>query len=192
MSETATDKTTQSPEPRLLARFRGEVAPELMSRLGLSNPLAVPRVSKIVLSMGVGRAKDDEKILAEAQSVLSAVSGQRPVVTTARRSVAGFGVRAGARIGCKVTLRRRRMYEFLDRLISIVLPRIRDFRGLSTDSFDGHGNYTLGVREHFVFPEVDPDSVSNVYGMDVTICTTAKTDPEALELLTLLGMPFRR
>ncbi len=179
-------------EPRLLTRFRQETVAQLMKRLGLENALAVPALSKIALNIGVGSAKDDEKVLKEACLVLSTASGQKAITTIARKSVAGFALRAGATIGCKVTLRRRRMYEFLDRLISVVLPRIRDFRGLSTDSFDGHGNYSLGIREHFVFPEMDPDAVDNVYGMDVTICTTARTDPEALELLSLLGMPFRR
>jgi large subunit ribosomal protein L5 len=158
----------------------------------MENSLAVPALDKIVLNMGVGEAKGNDSVLQEARYVLKTVSGQEPLTTNARKSVAGFGIRAGLPIGCKVTLRRRRMYEFLDRLISIVLPRIRDFRGLSANSFDGHGNYSLGIREHFVFPEIDADAVDNVYGMDITICTTAATDPEALELLTLLGMPFRQ
>lgn len=192
MSEDAATQTTQAPEPRLLTRFREEIVPALKDRLGLSNALAVPRISKIVLNMGLGRARGDEKILKEAQDVLSAVSGQKPIITKARLSVAGFVLRAGDPIGCKVTLRRRRMYEFLDRLVSVVLPRVRDFRGLSKNSFDGHGNYTLGIREHLVFPEADPDAVSSVYGMDITICTSARTDPEAAELLTLLGMPFQQ
>ncbi len=192
MSEDAETQTTQAAEPRLLTRFREEIVPALKDRLGLSNSLAVPRISKIVLNMGVGRARGDEKILKEAQDVLSAVSGQKPIITKARLSVAGFVLRAGDPIGCKVTLRRRRMYEFLDRLVSVVLPRVRDFRGLSKNSFDGHGNYTLGIREHLVFPEADPDAVSSVYGMDITICTSARTDPEAAELLTLLGMPFQQ
>jgi len=192
MTQNAPHSTATAEQPRLLVRFRQEIVPELMRRLGRDNPLAVPRLSKIVLNIGVGRAKNDEKLLSEAITVLSAVTGQKPIVTAARRSIAGFGLRAGMPIGCKVTVRRKRMYELLDRLISIVLPRIRDFRGLSTDAFDGHGNYTLGIREHYVFPEVDPDAVSNVFGMNITICTTAETDPEALELLTLLGMPFRQ
>ena len=192
MSENTHSAVTQVTQPRVLARYRQEVVSELMNRFGLDNPLAVPRLSKIVLNMGIGRAKGDEKVLKEAQYVLGAISGQKPVVTRARKSIAGFAVRARAPVGCMVTLRRHRMYEFLDRLISIVLPRIRDFRGLSADSFDGHGNYTLGIREHFVFPEVDPDAVDHVYGMHITVCTTAKADPEALELLTLLGMPFKQ
>jgi large subunit ribosomal protein L5 len=192
MSENTQSTVTKLAQPRLLARYRQEVVPELMNRLGLVNTLAVPRLSKVVLNIGIGRAKGDEKVLKEVQYVLSAVSGQKPVVTKARKSIAGFAVRAGAPIGCMVTLRRHRMYEFVDRLISIVLPRIRDFRGLSADSFDGHGNYTLGISEHFVFPEVDPDAVEHVYGMDITICTTAQSDPGALALLSLLGMPFRQ
>jgi len=193
MSEEAQPQTAEAAkEPRLRKLYREQTVPELMSRLGLQCPLAAPGLIKIVLNMGVGRAKDDEKHLKEAQYVLGAVSGQKPVVTLARKSVAGFGLRAGVAVGCKVTMRGCRMYEFLDRLISIVLPRIRDFRGLSTNAFDGSGNYSLGIREHIVFPEADPDATDGTYGMDVTIATTAKTDPEALELLTLLGMPFQQ
>ena len=177
---------------RLAKRYREEVVPQLTSRLGVKNPLGAPRLTKVVLNMGVGKAKQDQKFMKEAQFVLRSVSGQQPVVTRARKSVSGFGLRVGVPIGCMVTLRGRMMYEFMDRLISIVLPRIRDFRGLSSDSFDGHGNYSLGIKEHIVFPEVDPDGTESIYGMDVTICTTAKTDPAALELLTLLGMPFRQ
>ena len=191
-AEAAAQAPAAPPEPRLQKQYRETLLPQLMERLNLGNPLAAPRIEKITISMGVGRAKDEEKFLQEAQTVLSTIAGQKPVVTRARKSVAGFGIRAGLPIGCKVTLRRRRMYEFLDRLISIVMPRIRDFRGLSTDSFDGTGNYSLGLSEHYVFPEVDPDVVDNVYGMDITICTSARTDPEARELLTLLGMPFRQ
>ena len=192
MGESTQTEVTAAAEPRLKARFRDEAAPELMRALRIENLLGVPRITKIVLNIGVGRAKDDKKLLEEAQYVLSAVSGQKAVVTHARRSVAGFQLRAGAPIGCKVTLRGARMYEFLDRLMSVVLPRIRDFRGLSPDSFDGHGNYSIGIREHFVFPEVDPDAVEHAYGMDITICTMARKDTEALTLLTLLGMPFRQ
>jgi len=189
--ETQTEETTAR-EPRLKARFCNELVPELMRALDIENPLGVPRLTKIVLNIGVGRAKDDKKLLDEAQSVLRVVSGQRPVVTHARRSVAGFQLRSGAPIGCKVTLRGARMYEFMDRLMSIVLPRIRDFRGLSPDSCDGHGNYSIGIREHIVFPEADPDAVEHIYGMDITICTSAGNDSRALALLTMLGMPFRQ
>lgn len=193
MSEENLQSETKQPAPPRLARqYREEVVPELIERLGMENPLAVPALSKIVLNMGVGRAKEDEKHIEQAQQVLRTVSGQKPVVTRARQSVAGFGIRAGIPVGCKVTLRRSRMYEFLDRLVSVVLPRIRDFRGLSPNSLDGSGNYSLGIDEHFVFPEIDPDDFDNVYGMDITICTTADSDPAALELLTLLGLPFRQ
>jgi len=192
MSQSSEVKETTVVEPRLKTRFRQQVVPELMNRLGLRHPLAVPRLSKVVLSIGVGQAKQDAKLLEEAQQVLSAISGQKPIVTRARKSVAGFLLRKGVPIGCKVTLRGARMYEFLDRLISIVLPRIRDFHGLPTDSFDGRGNYTLGITEHIVFPEPDPDAAAHLYGLNVTLCTTAKTDAQARELLSLLGMPFRR
>ena len=192
MSESSQTETATAPEPRLSVRFREEILPELAKQLGLNNPLAAPRLTKVVLSMGVGRAKEDKKHLDEAQSVLTSISGQKPILTRARRSVAGFQIRAGALIGCKVTLRRKRMYEFLDRLISIVLPRIRDFQGLSTDSFDGYGNYSLGIREHIVFPEVDPDAVERMCGLNITVCTSARTDAEARTLLSLLGMPFKR
>ena len=191
MSE-STETAAKPVEPRLKSRYREQVAPELMNRFRTNNALAVPRLAKVVLSMGVGQAKEDPKMLEEAQQVLSSISGQKSVATRARKSVAGFQLRAGVPIGCKVTIRGARMCEFFDRLISIVLPRIRDFRGLSPDSFDGRGNYTLGITEHIVFPEVDPDAVTRIYGMNITICTTAKTDAAALELLSLLGMPFRR
>ena len=192
MSEETQTEATAASEPRMKARFYNELVPELMRGLGIENALGAPRLTKVVLNIGVGRAKDDKKLLEEAQSVLRVVSGQKPVVTHARISVAGFQLRSGAAIGCKVTLRSARMYEFMDRLISIVLPRIRDFRGLSPDSFDGHGNYSIGIREHIVFPEADPDAVEHVYGMDITICTSAGNDSRALMLLTMLGMPFRQ
>jgi large subunit ribosomal protein L5 len=177
--------------PRLLSRYKQEALPELKSRLNLENDLAVPRLQKIVLNTGIGDAVENDSLVGEAIQVLAAISGQKPVVTRARKAVAGFGIRAGVPVGCKVTIRRERMYEFLDRLISVVLPRIRDFRGLSTDSFDGNGNFSLGIDEHFVFPEIDPDSLENLFGLDVTIVTSADSDPAGLELLRLLGMPFR-
>ncbi len=169
-----------------------EVVPRLMERFGLDNPLAVPRLEKIVLNMGVGEAVSDQTAMADAVQTLRAISGQQPVVTLARQSVAGFHLRQGMAVGCKVTIRGTRMYEFLDRLMSIALPRVRDFRGLSPDAFDGTGNYSLGVEEVAVFPELDLDKLKRIYGMDVTIVTTASVDQEALELLTLLGMPFRQ
>ncbi len=172
--------------------YREEVVSELMERFGWENQMAVPALEKIVLNMGVGEALEDGSALQDAMETLRTVSGQQPVVTRARRSVAGFHLRQGNAIGCKVTLRRDRMYEFLDRLISVVLPRVRDFRGLSPNSFDGTGNYSLGIDEAAVFPELDLDSLSHVFGMDVTMVTTADTDQEGYELLSMLGMPFRR
>jgi large subunit ribosomal protein L5 len=177
---------------RLLERYNTEIIPKMMERFSRKNRMAVPRLNKIVVNMGVGNASDDKTRLEQGQRDLTAITGQRPVVTKARQSVAAFKIRQGVPVGLKVTLRGRRMYEFLDRLISIGIPRLRDFRGLSTDSFDGRGSYSLGIGEQLVFPEVRVDDVQVVQGMDVTICTTAKTDEEALELLTLFGMPFAR
>jgi len=178
--------------PRLRDYYQQEVVPQLMERFGLEGRLAVPRLEKIVLNIGAGEAAEDASVLQDAAATLAAISGQQPLTTRARRSVAGFHLREGMPIGCKVTLRRDRMYEFLDRLVSIALPRVRDFRGLSPDAFDGTGNYSLGVEEAAVFPEVDLDSLNHVFGLDVTVVTTARTDREAFELLSLLGMPFRR
>ncbi len=177
--------------PRLLERYQREIVPELAKRLGRTNPLSLPRLEKIVINMGVGRATQEKKYLEEAVDALSLISGQKPVVTRARKSVAGFRVRKGMAIGCRVTLRRRRMYEFLDRLISLALPRVRDFRGLNPRAFDGRGNYSLGLSEQYVFPELNPDRYTRAQGMNVTIVTTAKTDDEARLLLRMLGMPFR-
>jgi large subunit ribosomal protein L5 len=192
MSETAQQTEQAARPPRLRELFAREVAPRLMERFGLENPMAVPRLEKIVINIGVGEAVQDQSALNDAVETLRAITGQQPVVTRARRSVAGFHLRQGVPVGCKVTLRRRRMWEFLDRLISIVLPRVRDFRGLPADSFDGSGNYTLGVREVAVFPEMDLDAVKNVFGLDVSIVTTAGTDQEGFELLNALGMPFKQ
>jgi len=177
---------------RLLERYRSEIAPKMMERFGYKNRLAVPRVTKIVLNVGVGDAHEEKTRLEQAQRDLAAITGQRPVVANAHKSVAAFKIREGFPVGCKVTVRGARMYEFLDRLLSIAIPRLRDFRGLSTNSFDGRGNYSLGIGEQLVFPEVRIDDVQAVQGMDITLCTTAKTDEEALELLSLFGMPFRR
>lgn len=177
--------------PRLLERYQREIVPELAKRLGRKNPLSLPRLEKIVVNMGVGKALQDKKYLEEAVDALSLITGQKPVVTRARKSVAGFKVRRGMAIGCMVTLRRRRMYEFLDRLISLALPRVRDFRGLNPKAFDGHGNYNLGLSEQFVFPELNPDRYSRPQGMNITIVTTTESDEEARLLLQLLGMPFR-
>ena len=176
---------------RMKEKYQTEVVPALMERFGYKNIMEVPRFEKIVLNIGVGEATQDPKALEAAVRDLEAISGQKPVITYAKKSVAAFKLRAGMAIGCKVTLRGDRMYEFLDRLISIALPRIRDFRGVSPASFDGRGNYSLGLREQLVFPEIDYDKIDKVRGLMVTIATTAETDEEAYELLKLMGMPFR-
>lgn len=178
-------------EPRLLEKYRKEVIPALAKKLGRTNVFSLPRLEKIVINMGVGEAKKEKKYLDEAVDALTNIAGQKAVVTRARKSVAGFQVRQGMSVGCKVTLRGQRMYEFLDRLISLALPRVRDFRGLNPKAFDGHGNYALGLTEQMVFPELNPDKYSRNQGMDICIVTTARQDSEALELLRALGMPFR-
>lgn len=177
---------------RQIERYKTEIIPAMRERFGYANVMAVPRLDKVVVNMGVGNAREDKTRLEQGQRDLAAITGQAPIVTKARRSVAQFKIREGYIVGLKVTLRGRRMYEFLDRLISIAIPRLRDFRGLSTRSFDSHGNYSLGIGEQLVFPEVKVDDVEVVQGMDITICTTARTDEEALELLRQFGMPFRR
>ncbi len=177
--------------PRLLVRYREQVVPALQSRFGYKNIHQVPRLSKIVVNMGVGDAIRDAKLLDAAVEDLMMITGQRPAITRAKKSVASFKVRKGMAIGCKVTLRGTRMYEFFDRLVNAAIPRIRDFRGLSPHSFDGHGNYTFGIKEQIVFPEIDYDKVIKIRGMDITIQTTAESDEEALELLKGLGMPIR-
>ena len=192
MKETAQTAAGETAKPRLRVRFDQEVIPRLMERFELKNPMAVPRLDKVVLNMGIGEAVANANVMEDAVEIVREITGQQPVVTRARRSVAGFRVREGVAIGCKVTLRGRRMYEFLDRLVSVVLPRVRDFRGLPPDSFDGTGNYTLGLEDCTVFPELDLDKIKNTFGMDITICTTARTDQEAFELLGLLGVPFRQ
>lgn len=176
---------------RLRERYRQEVVPALMQRFGYRNVMQVPRVEKVVINMGVGDAIQNPKLLESAVEELAAISGQRPAITRARKSISSFKLREGMAIGCKVTLRGERMYHFLDRLIHIALPRVRDFRGVNPNGFDGRGNYTLGLREQLVFPEIDYDRIEKVRGMDITIVTTAKTDEEARELLRQLGMPFR-
>ena len=177
--------------PRLLERYKKEILPALGERLGRTNRLSLPRLEKIVVNMGVGAAVGEKKYLEEAVGALALISGQKPIIALARKSVAGFRLREGMPIGCKVTLRGARMYEFLDRLISLVLPRVRDFRGLNPDSFDGHGNYTLGLAEQLVFPELNPDKYSRVQGMDITLVTTTQSDDEARELLRAFGIPLR-
>ncbi len=180
---------------RLLERYKNEIVPKLMERFGYKNRLAVPRLDKIIVSMGIGNGREDKTRLEQGIRDLALITGQRPAVRRARTSVAAFKIRRGYPVGLMVTLRGRRMYEFLDRLVSVAIPRLRDFRGLSTSAFDGHGNYSLGIGEQLVFPEVNVDEVEVVQGMNITICTTARgrrADEEALELLSELGMPFRR
>ncbi|HHX73597.1 MAG TPA: 50S ribosomal protein L5 [Firmicutes bacterium] len=176
---------------RLKDKYVNEVRPALMARFQYKNLLEVPRLEKVVINMGVGEAKDNPKALEAAVNDLSLIAGQRPIITKAKRSVASFKIREGMNIGCKVTLRGRRMYEFLDKLFNVALPRVRDFRGISPKSFDGRGNFSLGLREQLIFPEIIYDQVEKVRGMDVVIVTTAETDEEARELLRELGMPFR-
>jgi large subunit ribosomal protein L5 len=177
--------------PRLRAKFEKEVAPALLKELELANVMAVPRLHKIVVNMGVGEATQNAKVLDPAVNELGQITGQKPVVTRAKKSIAAFKVRAGQSIGAMVTLRGDRMYEFLDRLVNIVLPRVRDFKGVSTRSFDGRGNFTLGLHDQLIFPEISYEKVGNLKGMNVTIVTTAANDNQARTLLKHLGMPFR-
>ncbi|MGA7291733.1 MAG: 50S ribosomal protein L5 [Terriglobales bacterium] len=177
--------------PRLRVQFEKEVATALMKELDLKNPMAVPRLNKIVVNMGVGEATQNAKLIDPAVNELGQITGQKPVVTRAKKSIAAFKVREGMPIGAMVTLRGDRMYEFLDRLVTIVLPRVRDFRGVSTKSFDGRGNYTLGLHDQLIFPEIDYAKVDKLKGMNVTIVTTARSDAQARSLLKHLGMPFR-
>jgi large subunit ribosomal protein L5 len=189
--EAATEQRKQAaPPPRLRERYEQEVKPELIRRFGYSSPMAVPTLEKITLNMGIGEAKQNTQMLEAATEQLATIAGQRPSVRRAKKSVASFKVREGMPVGVAVTLRRARMWEFLDRLTSVAVPRIRDFRGLNARSFDGRGNYSMGVREQIIFPEIDYDSIDEVRGLDVTITTTAKTDDEAFALLDGLGMPF--
>ncbi len=176
---------------RLQKRYKDEIAPALVKEFGYSTIMQAPRLEKIVLNIGVGEATSNEKALEDAVKDLETITGQKPVVTKAKKSIATFKLREGQKIGCKVTLRGLRMYEFLDKLVSIALPRVRDFRGISRSAFDGHGNYTLGVKEQIIFPEIDFDKVT-IRGLDVVIVTTANTDKEAEALLEKIGMPFRR
>ncbi|MFO7310874.1 MAG: 50S ribosomal protein L5 [Bacillota bacterium] len=176
---------------RLKEKYLKEVVPALRERFGYRSVMEVPKVEKIVLNMGVGEAAQDPKALDSAMADLMAITGQKPAVTRAKKSIAAFKIRAGMPIGCKVTLRGQRMYDFLDKLINVALPRIRDFRGVSPKGFDGRGNYSLGLREQLIFPEIKYDKVDKIRGLDVTIVTTAKTDEEAYALLSELGMPFR-
>ncbi|MFP3916265.1 50S ribosomal protein L5 [Lysinibacillus telephonicus] len=177
---------------RLKEKYLKEVSPALMSKFNYKSVMQVPKVEKIVINMGVGDAVQNSKALDAAVEELTIITGQKPVVTRAKKSIAGFRLREGMPIGAKVTLRGERMYEFLDKLIAIALPRVRDFRGVSKNAFDGRGNYTLGVKEQLIFPEIDYDKVSKVRGMDIVIVTTANSDEEARELLTQFGMPFQK
>jgi large subunit ribosomal protein L5 len=183
--------TTQQ-TARLKQRYLEEIRPELVRRFGYTTPMQAPRVEKVTLNMGVGEAKQDSKMLEAAQEQLATIAGQKPSIRRARKSIAAFKLREGMPVGLSVTLRRERAYEFLDRLMSIAIPRVRDFRGLRPTSFDGRGNYSMGVREQVIFPEIDYDSVDQIRGLDITITTTAKTDEEAFALLEALGMPFAR
>ena len=176
---------------RLQEKYKSEVIPALTQKFGYKNVMQVPRLEKIVINMGLGDCKDNAKALETAVNELATISGQKPLVTKAKKSIANFKVRAGMNVGAKVTLRQDRMYEFADKLISIVLPRMRDFRGVSAKAFDGRGNYALGVREQLIFPEIEYDKVDKIRGMEMIFVTTAKTDEEAKELLRLLGMPFQ-
>ncbi len=178
-------------EPRLLERYRKEVVPYLQKNFGRTNILSLPRLKKIVVNMGVGEAITEKKYLDEALDALTLIAGQKAVVTRAKKSIAGFKLREGMAIGCKVTLRGKRMYEFLDRLISIALPRVRDFRGLNPNAFDGRGNYSLGLTEQMVFPELNPDKYSRNQGMNICLVFDSRSDDESRECLRMLGMPFR-
>jgi len=177
---------------RLKEMYLKEIVPAMTKKFGYKNVMEVPKIEKIVINMGVGEAKDNAKLLESAAKDLEIISGQKPVITKAKKSIANFKIREGMSIGCKVTLRGERMYEFADRLINLALPRVRDFRGVNPNAFDGRGNYALGIREQLIFPEIDFDKVDKVRGMDIIFVTTAKTDEEARELLTLFGMPFRK
>ena len=177
---------------RMRAKYENEVRAALMEKFGYKSPMQIPKFDKIVVNIGVGEAKDNAKALEAAMNDLAIITGQKPVVTKAKKSVANFKIREGMNIGCKVTLRSDKMYEFMDRLFSIALPRVRDFRGINPNSFDGRGNYALGIKEQLIFPEIDYDKIDKLRGMDIIFTTTAKTDEEARELLALMGAPFTK
>ena len=178
--------------PNLKAKYQAEVAPALMQKFGYKSTMQIPRIEKIVVNCGCGEARDNAKVLDSVVRDLGTITGQKPIITKAKKSVANFKLREGMPIGAKVTLRAERMWEFLDRLFNVALPRVRDFRGISANSFDGRGNYALGIKEQLIFPEIEYDKIAKIRGMDVVICTTAKTDEEAKELLSLIGAPFAR
>ena len=177
---------------RLRELYKQEVAPALMSKFSYKSVMQIPKLEKIVINVGAGEARDNSKVIDAIMSDIAAITGQRPVVCTARKSVANFKLREGMKIGVKVTLRGDKMYEFLDRLLNVVLPRVRDFRGINPNPFDGRGNYNLGIKEQLIFPEIEYDKIDKVRGMDICLVTTAKTDEEAKELLTLMGAPFAK
>ncbi|WP_058485955.1 50S ribosomal protein L5 [Defluviitalea phaphyphila] len=177
---------------RVREMYENEIVDAMIKKFGYKNRLAVPKIEKVVINMGVGEAKDNSKALDSAVNDLTIIAGQKPIVTRAKKSVAAFKIREGMPIGCKVTLRGERMYDFIDRLINLALPRVRDFRGVNPNSFDGRGNYALGIKEQLIFPEIEYDKVDKIRGMDIIFVTTAKTDEEARELLRLFGMPFRK
>lgn len=192
-SKAAQPKVVEEKIPaRLKEKYFKEIVPKLKEQFGYKTIMRVPRISKIVINMGVGQATQDPKILEEAVKDLETITGQKASIRTAKKAISNFKLREGMKIGAKVTLRRERMYEFLDRFLTIALPRVRDFRGVSDKSFDGRGNYTIGLKEHIIFPEINTDKVNRVLGMDITFVTTAKSDKEAYELLAAFGMPFRK
>jgi large subunit ribosomal protein L5 len=176
---------------RLKHKYEQEVVPVMMKKFNYQNKMAVPKIEKIIINMGLGKARDDAKIVEEATEVIATITGQKPIITKSKKSISNFSIRKGMPVGCKVTLRKGRMYEFLDRLINVALARIRDFQGTSPNSFDGRGNYTLGIKEQLIFPEIEFDKVKTYLGMNITIVTNAQSDEEAKELLSLIGMPFR-
>ncbi|MBO5059382.1 MAG: 50S ribosomal protein L5 [Clostridia bacterium] len=177
---------------RMQEKYKSEVAPALMAKFGYKSTMQIPKLEKIVINIGMSDAKENPKVIEAAMGDLALITGQKPVITKARKSVANFKLREGMNIGCKVTLRAEKMYEFLDRLFSIALPRVRDFKGINPNSFDGRGNYSLGIKEQLIFPEIDYDKIDKIRGMDIIMVTTAKTDEEARELLSLMGAPFVR
>ncbi|MGE3148726.1 MAG: 50S ribosomal protein L5 [Pseudorhodoplanes sp.] len=185
-------KAASSYVPRLKTEFEKTIRDRMTKQFGYTNPMQIPRIEKVVLNMGVGEGVNDRKKVDQAAGDLTLIAGQKAVITKARKSIATYKLRDGQAIGCKVTLRKGRMYDFIDRLVNIALPRVRDFRGLNPKSFDGRGNFTMGIKEHIVFPEIDFDKVTDVWGMDITVCTTARNDDEARALLTAFNFPFRQ
>ena len=177
---------------RLYDKYVSEVAPAMMNKFNYKSTMQIPKIDKVVINMGIAEAKDNAKVLESAANDLAIITGQKPLITKVKKSVANFKIREGMNIGCKVTLRREKMYEFLDRLFNVALPRVRDFRGINPDSFDGRGNYAFGIKEQLIFPEIEYDKIEKLRGMDVNFVTTAKTDEEAKELLTLMGAPFAK